>query len=517
MGNCLGTTKPKTPPKPQVFTASQAYPANNYSQPPLHYAQNPHNSLLPLPPNQVPPQPYMQLPPNTQPFPPLQRNLSYMPVQQPPYPQQFPPMQQPYNPQLINPLNTQINDMPLGFNPQNSQIPQILTSDHGLNPVDSSNNVEGVNSTKVLAQYVTKAAQTFEDYGIDDVEKNLQPPSKDEFCLNCQSEKVDVDPDGFAGEYCSNECRKEAVSFADAICIQCKEYPQEAYPCSLWCSINCRDLTPNWQRLIHERSDQYCIYCKKENALAGSDFCSDDCEISIKKMAPCLLKLPSNGQKYKDITNQFTAAWKHPHKMVPEITAIWKIFCSEDLNSRYNVYRDEVENHHKLAGKFFPKGDGKRKMSPGNEQRRFHGTKTTCNIGLTSDGSVCEDPTCAVCSIIKGGYKLRFVGTGTISAAFQRFGRGIYFSGTSSKSDDYNEGSLKYFQGSNYKVMILNKVVVGQGYQLTKDNMKLVEPPPGFNSILGEPSKTGNLNYDEVVVYREEASIPQYLIVYKVK
>ena len=112
---------------------------------------------------------------------------------------------------------------------------------------------------------------------------------------------------------------------------------------------------------------------------------------------------------------------------------------------------------------------------------------------------------------------MKYVGTGRISAAFQRFGKGIYFSGTSSKSDDYNESSLKKFQGSNYKVMILNKVVVGQGYQLTKDNMKLTEPPPGFNSILGEPSKTGNLNYDEVVVYREEASIPQYLIVYKVK
>ncbi|CAH1757132.1 6503_t:CDS:2 [Entrophospora sp. SA101] len=203
-------------------------------------------------------------------------------------------------------------------------------------------------------------------------------------------------------------------------------------------------------------------------------------------MAPCLLRLPSDGQKYKDITNQFIAAWKHPGKTPPEVADIWKIFCSENLNTRYNMYRNEVENQRKFAGKFFGKGEGKRKMSAGNEQRRFHGTKTE-------------------------GYKLRYANT-----TYQRFGRGIYFSGTSSKSDDYNEGSLKYSQGSKYKVMILNKVVVGQGYQLTKNSMNLTEPPAGFDSILGEPSDTGNLNYDEIVVYREESSIPQYLIVYKV-
>ncbi|CAJ0860909.1 6576_t:CDS:2 [Entrophospora sp. SA101] len=227
-------------------------------------------------------------------------------------------------------------------------------------------------------------------------------------------------------------------------------------------------------------------------------------------MAPCLLRLPSDGQKYKDITNQFIAAWKHPGKTPPEVADIWKIFCSENLNTRYNMYRNEVENQRKFAGKFFGKGEGKRKMSAGNEQRRFHGTKTSCYIGLTS-GDVCNGPTCSVCCIIREGYKLRYANT-----TYQRFGRGIYFSGTSSKSDDYNEGSLKYSQGSKYKVMILNKVVVGQGYQLTKNSMNLTEPPAGFDSILGEPSDTGNLNYDEIVVYREESSIPQYLIVYKV-
>ena len=44
----------------------------------------------------------------------------------------------------------------------------------------------------------------------------------------------------------------------------------------------------------------------------------------------------------------------------------------------------------------------------------------------------------------------------------------------------------------------------------------------GFDSIIGEPTQgspcpsreSGALNYDELVVYKKEAAIPSYLIVY---
>jgi hypothetical protein len=87
------------------------------------------------------------------------------------------------------------------------------------------------------------------------------------------------------------------------------------------------------------------------------------------------LKLPQNAEKYRDVHNQFVAAWKHPHKQVPPIHAIWKIYCNNLLNNKYNSYRTEVEGIQQLEGKPFPKGDGRRTMSMGNEQRRFHGTK----------------------------------------------------------------------------------------------------------------------------------------------
>ncbi|CAG8552236.1 4824_t:CDS:2 [Diversispora eburnea] len=348
-----------------------------------------------------------------------------------------------------------------------------------------------------------------------------EPPKKDGTCLYCAENPADTDTDGHPSEFCSDECRRGALESGFATpCMQCKEFPRitgsefcgwlkcrnlplclhckvnRVHPRSLWCSKSCRNKTHNWQTLITEKSNQLCLNCNRDHALTNQYFCGEQCNRMVQNKAPCLFKLPANSQKYRDVTNQFRLAWKHPHKNVPEIESIWKIFCTSEMNIRYNIYREEVERNQKLEGKPFPKGDGSRLMSAGNEQRRFHGTKMSCFIGI-KNGQICNDKSCAVCCIIKEGYKLRFVGT-------------------SSKSDDYNEGSLKNHYGTNYKVMLLNKVIVGKGSPLTADNMTLRNAPFGFDSVLGEPSATGNLNYDEVVVYEEAASIPQYLIVYKV-
>jgi hypothetical protein len=132
-------------------------------------------------------------------------------------------------------------------------------------------------------------------------------------------------------------------------------------------------------------------------------------------------------------------------------------------------------------------------------------------LGIKSD-TLCSDMTCAVCRIITEGYKLIYAKTTKFK--YQRFGDGIYFSSTSSKSDDFNRGSLKYYNGVNYKVMFLNKVVVGKALELTQENRTLTGPPINHDSVVGEPSAL--LYYDELVVYNESACIPQYLIVYEI-
>ncbi|RIB04892.1 hypothetical protein C2G38_645383 [Gigaspora rosea] len=141
-------------------------------------------------------------------------------------------------------------------------------------------------------------------------------------------------------------------------------------------------------------------------------------------------------------------------------------------------------------------------MTAGNEQRRFHGTSVSCRIGET--GQLCSSNACAVCCIIKNGYKI-FETTN-----FQRYGRGLYFSSISSKSDDY----VKNNSGLNYRVMFLNRVIVGKAYKCTNDYTGLLHPPQGYDSVIGVPDSNGSLNYDEVVLYREDSCIPKYLIAY---
>ena len=62
--------------------------------------------------------------------------------------------------------------------------------------------------------------------------------------------------------------------------------------------------------------------------------------------------------------------------------------------------------------------------------------------------------------------------------------------------------------------MFLNRIVEGKGYELTENKLDLKFVPEGYDCILGIPSLFRNLNYDKIVIYREEATLPQYLIIY---
>jgi hypothetical protein len=79
--------------------------------------------------------------------------------------------------------------------------------------------------------------------------------------------------------------------------------------------------------------------------------------------------------------------------------------------------------------------------------------------------------------------------------------------------------------------MLLSKVVVGRGYKMTSPDFTLTKPPPGYDSVsvdikivvcqslitnrqvLAEAGPIG-LNYDELVVYNNDAIRPSYLVMY---
>jgi len=61
--------------------------------------------------------------------------------------------------------------------------------------------------------------------------------------------------------------------------------------------------------------------------------------------------------------------------------------------------------------------------------------------------------------------------------------------------------------------MLLNDVVMGKTIKLTTSNESLTKPPAGYDSVVGEPG--GDLNYDESIVYSNDAIRASFLIVYK--
>ncbi|TFY50765.1 hypothetical protein EVJ58_g10898 [Rhodofomes roseus] len=172
---------------------------------------------------------------------------------------------------------------------------------------------------------------------------------------------------------------------------------------------------------------------------------------------------------------------------------IWKIYSDKQHNDQFSRYRLEVERTSGVSG--------------GNSKRRWHGTIRACSIGDTERQShVCNSPACSLCGIIKTSFRLARFGHRT---NFGRFGAGIYTSATSSKANDYIQQQGR----SPYKAMLLNDVVMGKVIKMTTDNPTLTAPPAGYDSVVGEPGRS--LNYDEAIVYKNEAIRPLFLVIFR--
>jgi hypothetical protein len=208
-----------------------------------------------------------------------------------------------------------------------------------------------------------------------------------------------------------------------------------------------------------------------------------------------IVEVPEEHQRYKSVASQFQRKWLH-NTQCPEVRAIYKIVNTTKNLKKYEKYRDRVEEKHQ----FVSQG-----RSYANEHRRWHGTTRECTIGDEGETEFCSDPSCSLCCIMKTTFDL------SVSAKktnFRRFGMGIYTSSTSSKTDTYSRNGST----STWKAMLLSRVVVGRGYKMTADNTTLTKPPAGFDSILGEVG--ASLNYDELVVYNNDAIRPSYLVMY---
>ena len=148
----------------------------------------------------------------------------------------------------------------------------------------------------------------------------------------------------------------------------------------------------------------------------------------------------------------------------------------------------------RCCGRFFRCGSD----VVGNELFVFHGSAQTNYASLASEG------------FIKRYWR-------TATGAWQRFGAGFYFAPDVSKSHEYPLAEMQALPpGLHTRTMLLCKVARGRIYMtqadipdMTGDRLKSL----GYNSLHGYAGT--RLNYDEFVVYEEEAILPYALVTYE--
>ncbi|KIM29445.1 hypothetical protein M408DRAFT_328714 [Serendipita vermifera MAFF 305830] len=286
------------------------------------------------------------------------------------------------------------------------------------------------------------------------------------------NELVWVDPSGKPSQYCGRKHRDQHVAI-NPHQAQAHNIPQPS-------------AGPAPPAAPPRAITNPCLQCKAREQHTGSPFCGNTCKKKAQDSAPGILEVPQGHPTFKSVADQFTKKWNGGGSKT--VKHVYIVLVSATNMQRYERYRQAIEAKRNCS---------QTGLDAGNQQRRWHGTKRACKIGDPGNTTLCTSSSCALCSIIRSSFSMTYASAGC-------FGRGLYTSSTSSKSDSYSSNMTS----SPLKAMLLNKVVVGRGYNLNSMNSNLTAPPSGYDSVLGQ------LGNDELIVYTEDAIRPAYLLMY---
>ncbi|KAI0777848.1 hypothetical protein BC629DRAFT_1582775 [Irpex lacteus] len=282
----------------------------------------------------------------------------------------------------------------------------------------------------------------------------LVQPVGQNLCEECQARPKRVDG-ARKHDYCGQTCAQKAAAAHST--------PRQ------------NGVTPNPNGCSSYRlAEKSCLYCRKVPKQGDQHFCGQACANEAMKKGPLILEVPEDHETFKSVKSQFMTSWRLASKPCPPVRYIYKIVSTHASMSKYNSYRDVVE----ARGQFKVIG-----RALGNENRRWHGTKRACRIGDKGHTNLCSSTSCSL---------------------WGAFGTGIYTSSAVSNNNTDAKAPLK--------AVLLNKVIVGRGYKMSQVDTTLKAPPAGFDSVLAE--KGSQLDDDELVVYRNDAIRPSYLVMY---
>ena len=195
------------------------------------------------------------------------------------------------------------------------------------------------------------------------------------------------------------------------------------------------------------------------------------------------LVIPSS-QEFDEVLRGFQVNWLD-FCDAPPVSYVFAISNSY-LQGKWEEYRKTLHHHHQDSRKY------------------YHGTKLACNI--TASQTFCTNLFCGICGISCSGLDSQYIG---INLRSLQFGTGFYLSPDSSYCHKYTEGV------DMYRAMLLCDVLPGKEYIESTKGRSLHGPPPGYDSIYGSSGKGSTLDYSEAVVYKSQAVLPRYIIVYQ--
>jgi len=191
-------------------------------------------------------------------------------------------------------------------------------------------------------------------------------------------------------------------------------------------------------------------------------------------------KLGPGDPKFEELKKQYESKWGDGKYGSTTMPTIKEIYCVSDpkLEAGHDAYRKSIGN--------VPcKGSG---QNPGNTQRRFHRSHLKCDF----KGTLCSDSSCAVCSIMKNGFDMKYCGAN----AGSRFGAGLYNTSTPSKAYTYGSG----------KSMFVVSVACGDCHVDTSGQFG------NYSLPAGKHCRVADAECDECIVFDNAAMVPRYLM-----
>ncbi|KAG8885765.1 hypothetical protein FRB98_001629 [Tulasnella sp. 332] len=203
---------------------------------------------------------------------------------------------------------------------------------------------------------------------------------------------------------------------------------------------------------------------------------------------------------YDFVLKEFNKGWLHPTKQpAPQVHHIYEIALPNALRASFVDYVATIEAKRKHTASGLPQG---------NQAFGWHGTRRTCGLGDNpSFLRLCSGRGCATCCILKTSFDQGQAGHAP-NRNFLRFGKAIYTSSASSKSDDYQVS-----ERSQYRSLIFARMVKGKSKQMAKGDKTLQTNPAGYDSVDGIVGQ--ELNYDETCLYVKDAIRPAFLVLYR--